>query len=117
MRPGQSILSAHQLAQSPEHKSRTASGVGLIFEVTEGQIVGVQRVENSPVLRPERELQLSDGRIGMVLAETYGDGPAPAGNMRWAADVFVADIRTADFLIRAIEEKLQADHALEAADE
>lgn len=112
--PQAGVGEAHYAARCATGK-RPPLGFGIILEVENGRIIGACRVEQSPVLRPEADLVLNAGetsRRGLVLVEAYGTGLAPAGNLRWAADMFVADPDTADFVIRAIEEKIQVDAAL-----
>jgi|GEM_PF-6637084 len=92
------------------------SGFGILLEVANDRIVGAVPIEHSPVLRPEAEVDIIVGntkRRGLSLVEAYGDGPAPSGNLRHGADLYVVDPETADFVLDAIREKVaRADEEL-----
>ncbi|WMT91003.1 hypothetical protein [Pelagibacterium sp. H642] len=97
---------------------RRAHGFGLLFEIENGRISGVEQIENSPVLWVEGELDIEfDGtsRRGLRLVEWNGKGEAPAHALRWAADIYIADRDTAAFVRAAIEEKLENDHGIAVA--
>jgi len=113
------LLARRQARDISTRNGDRAHGYGLLFEIENGRISGVEDIEQSPVLWVEGELDLEvDGtrRRGLRLVEWYGKGEAPAHALRWAADVYVADSQTAAFVRAAIEEKLASDHGLALAE-
>ena len=101
-------VEAHRAARAITDK-HPPRGVGILLEVSGDRVVGALQIESSPVLRPEAEILIEVGntsRPAMTLVEAYGSGPAPSGNLRRGADIFVADPEVARFVVAAIREKI-----------
>lgn len=112
------LLARRQARDISTRTERRPHGYGLLFEIENGRICGVENIEHSPVLWVEEDIWLEfEGtrRRGLRLVEWYGKGEAPAHALRWAADIYIADPDTAAFVRAAIEEKLENDHGIAVA--
>jgi len=112
------LLARRQARDISKRSKGRPGGYGLLFEVENGRIRGVENIENSPVLWVEEDIWLEfEGtrRRGLRLVEWNGEGPAPAHALRWAADIYIADPDTAAFVRAAIEEKIANDHGYAVA--
>lgn len=113
------LLARRQARDISTRRGGRPGGYGLLFEITDGRISGVEHIEQSPVLWVEDDIWLEfEGtrRRGLRLVEWNGKGEAPAHALRWAADIYVVDSDTAAFVKAAIEEKLANDHGLAVAE-